>query len=271
MNLFLFLFLALLSLICMADTKSTKNDEGSKQIVGNSLEKLNQIEDLANKSAKFLPYCWGNRKELNGCFRASSVMFIGYDKNDNNLAYLYLVEGQSEDSGLIYRLKIQNLSTNKILLDRKFFYEVDSKEYENKELKNINYFYRYKENEIRNIIKKYDLIPSVFSFKYLPYYDNNSSLFFGFSTIKTWVKFGYSPPEKILSLNNLIIKKNNNLIFKQNYSKGGFCPECIYPFFLLEPLTIVEISSSGQRIIIFGLLAYDFHSPNTLFFQVVGV
>lgn len=255
----------------MANAESEINYYNSKQVIGNSLERMNQIEDLANKSVKFLPYCWDNRKDLNGCFRVSSMMFVAYDQNNNNLAYLHLIEGQSEDSGLIYRLKIQNLSTNKIILDKKFYYEVDSKEYENKDLKNINYFYKYKESEIGSILEKYNLKPENFLFKYLPYYGNNSSLFFGFSTTKMWAKFGYDLPEKVLSLNNLIVKKNNILIFRQNYSKGSFCSECIYPFFLLEPLAIVELSKSGQRIIIFGLLAYDFHSPNTLFFQVVGV
>ena len=119
----------------MANAESEINYYNSKQVIGNSLERMNQIEDLANKSVKFLPYCWDNRKDLNGCFRVSSMMFVAYDQNNNNLAYLHLIEGQSEDSGLIYRLKIQNLSTNKIILDKKFYYEVDSKEYENKDLK----------------------------------------------------------------------------------------------------------------------------------------
>jgi len=76
MNLFLILFFVSLSSICMANAESEINYYNSKQVIGNSLERMNQIEDLANKSVKFLPYCWDNRKDLNGCFRVSSMMFV---------------------------------------------------------------------------------------------------------------------------------------------------------------------------------------------------
>ena len=89
--------------------------------------------------------------------------------------------------------------------------------------------------------------------------------------MKVLSSFGYDKPQKVESLNNLVIKKKDKLFFKQNYTYGNFCKECTSPFFLLDPLTIIEIGSTGQKILIVGLLAYSFHSPNTLFFQMIGI
>lgn len=271
MKILLFILLGILfSSICTADS-NTENINTSKQIVGKSLEKLKYVESLANKSNKFHEYCWSNYNELDGCFRMSSIMLVGYDSNKKRLAYLQKVEAQAEDAGNIYRLKVQSLNDNKILLNKKFHYNVDSSEYEDVRLFDIEYFYKNKENEIKTILREYDIQSSVFSFKYLPYSKNGNSFSLGFSTTKKMVEFGYNPPKEVIVLNNLIIKKKNKLFFKQNYSNNSFCNECIYPFFLLEPLSVIELGASGQRVLVVGLLAYDFHGPNTLFFQLIGI
>ena len=255
----------------IANVTKSRIDHGIGHVVDTSLKKMTYIEDLANKSNKFHSYCWSDYKELDGCFRASSIMFVGYDQSNNILAYLNKIEAQAEDSGIVYRLKIQNLTTNEILLDQKFYYDEDSKKYENKKINNIELFYKYKKIDIVRILQKFNVQYSIFSFKYLPYNKNYQSIFLGFSTTQSLATFGYNEPQKVLSLNKLIIKKNNKLIYKQNYSKGQFCSECIYPFFLLEPLTIIELGSTGKKLLVIDLLAYDFHSPNTLFFQLIEI
>ena len=87
------------------------------------------------------------------------------------------IEAQAEDSGIVYRLKIQNLTTNEILLDQKFYYDEDSKKYENKKINNIELFYKYKKIDIVRILQKFNVQSSIFSFKYLPYNKNDQSIF----------------------------------------------------------------------------------------------
>lgn len=104
-------------------------------------------------------------------------MFVGYDQSNNILAYLNKIEAQAEDSGIVYRLKIQNLTTNEILLDQKFYYDEDSKKYENKKINNIELFYKYKKIDIVRILQKFNVQSSIFSFKYLSYNKNDQSIF----------------------------------------------------------------------------------------------
>ena len=148
---------------------------------------------------------------------------------------------------------------------------VDSKEYEDAKLQNIEYFYNKNKNEISKILQINNISPSSFSFNYIPYKKNDSSLLIGFSTTQSLVQFGYDKPIKVTALNNLVLKKSNKLFFKQNYTGKNFCQECTYPFFLLDPLTIIELKPSSKKMLVIGLIAYDFHSPNSLFFQLIGI
>ena len=243
----------------------------NKDHIGRNLEKIGYIESLANKSKKFKDYCWYDYVDLGDCFRSSSMMIVGYSKKKNILAYLQKVPAQEEDSSNIYRLKVHNLNNNVMMMDKKFKYKVDSKEYEDKRLLNIEYFYGKNKSEIGILLKDFDISITSFTFNYLPYDKKDPSFFLGFSTKENLVKFGFENPIKVKILKNLVIKKSNKLIFKQNYSDKEFCRECIYPFFLLEPLTVIELDGGNQKVLIVGLLAYDFHSPNTLFFQLIGI
>lgn len=243
----------------------------SEVYLGRNLERIKYIENLANKSKKFQDYCWHDYVELGGCFRPSSMMIIGYNHKKNILAYLQQVPAQEEVSGNIYRLKIQNLNSNVIMMDEKFEYKVDSKEYENKRLLNIDYFYDENKEEITKLLKNFEISVVSFTFNYIPYDKKYFSFFLGFSTTENLVKFGFENPIKVKILKNLVIKKSDKLIFKQNYSDKKICSECVYPFFLLEPLVVIELDGMKQKILILGLLAYDFHSPNTLFFQLIGI
>lgn len=266
----LYIFL-ILSSFCFANSTVTNSSFSEQYISDSSLKKLNYLEELANKSEKFHKYCWDNPKELGGCFRASSIMIIGYNQSRNTLAYLHKVQAQAEDAGNIYRLKIQDLNSNKLLLDKKYFYSVDSKEYEDNKLQNIEYFYNKNQTNIVELLKINNISPSIMSFKYIPFKKNDTSLFIGFSTTQSLAQFGYDKPMKVTALNNLVLKKSNKLLFKQNYTGKNFCKECTYPFFLLDPLTIIELKPSGKKILVVGLIAYDFHSPNSLFFQLIGI
>ena len=243
----------------------------SNNTLGHSLENMSYLENLSNQSVKFHQYCWDDPKSIGGCFLVSSILLVDYNEKNNNIAYLQKIEPQSEDSSLVYQLVIQNLKNNKIVLNRKFSYNVDSEEYADEEFKNINLFFKLKETDINNILKNYNLKSSNFSFRYLSYSENKFLFSLNFSTVKVLSSFGYDKPQKVESLNNLVIKKKDKLFFKQNYTYGNFCKECTSPFFLLDPLTIIEIGSTGQKILIVGLLAYSFHSPNTLFFQMIGI
>ena len=266
----LYIFL-IFSSFCLANSTLANHSLSKQYISDSSLKKLNYLEKLANESEKFHKYCWYNLEELNGCFRASSIMIIGYNQSRNTLAYLQKVQAQVEDAGNIYRLKIQDLNSNKLLLDKKYFYSVDSKEYEDAKLQNIEYFYNKNKNEISKILQINNISPSSFSFNYIPYKKNDSSVLIGFSTTQSLVQFGYDKPIKVTALNNLVLKKSNKLFFKQNYTGKNFCQECTYPFFLLDPLTIIELKPSSKKILVIGLIAYDFHSPNSLFFQLIGI
>lgn len=272
MKILLYIFSFFILSTCFAANYNTDKSSLSNQYVSdNSLKKLSYLEDLANKSGKFHDYCWENQKELGGCFRASSIMILGYNQNKNTLAYLHKVQAQAEDAGNIYRLKIQDLNSNKLLLDKKYFYSVDSKEYEDVKLQDIEYFYKKNKSEIYSILIKNNVSPSSFSFNYVPYKKSDESFSMGFSTTQSLATFGYEPPIKVTALNNLVLKKANKVFFKQNYTGKNFCQECTFPFFLLEPLTIIELKENKKRILVVGLVAYDFHSPNSLFFQLIGI
>lgn len=270
MILYIFSFF-IFSTYCAANSISTNSPFSSPYIVDSSLKKLSYLEDLANKSEKFHSYCWNNQKELGGCFRTSSIMIIGYNQNRNTLAYLHKVQAQAENAGNIYRLKIQDLNSNKLLLDKKFFYSVDSKEYEDSKFQDIEYFYKRNKEQIYKNLAKNNISPSNFSFNYIPYKKSDPSFFLGFSTTQSLAAFGYENPIKVTALNNLVLKKSNKVFFKQNYTGKNFCQECTYPFFLLEPLTIIELKQNKKKILVIGLIAYDFHSPNSLFFQLIGI
>ena len=103
----------------------------------------------------------------------------------------------------------------------------------------------------------------------MPYIKDESLVFLGVSTVKKDVQFGYDS-SKVDILNNVIVKKNGKLIFKQNYSSGVFCKECIYPIFNIDPLTIIQLPNN-KRVLVIALLSYDFHSPKTLQYQFIGI
>ena len=250
----------------------TKQELTSIANTGSSLEKMQYIEKLADQSPKFHKYCWNNAEDLGGCFIASSMMMVGYNNSQNVLAYFHKVAAQAEDSGIVYRLKVQDLTTNKILLDKKFSYSSELEGYEKnyKKLDDIEAVYNLNSSQIKKDLENFLVEPTLFTFQYVPYVKEVAKISIGFSVTQVSATFGVNPPQKVMALKNLVIKEQNKLLFKQNYSGGSFCTECVYPFFLLEPLVQIELPSK-QKILVFGLLAYDVLSPNTLFFQVVGI
>ena len=256
--------------------KNALNTEAKQELsadeMGRSLKKMQYIEKLADRSTKLHKYCWSNVEELGGCFIASSMMIVGYNGSQNLLAYFHKVAAQAENSGIVYRLKVQDMTTNKILLDKKFSYTIDSEGYEKsyEKLNNIEIAYQMNGSEIQKVLEKFLMRPAEFSFEYLPYVKETAKINIGFSVTKASIAFGVNPPEDVTTLKNLVIKQGNKLFFKQNYSGGSFCPDCIYPFFLLEPLVQINLPSN-QKVLVLGLLAYDVLSPNTLFFQLIGI
>lgn len=228
-------------------------------------KKLVQVENLANSSKKFQPYCWYNREDIDGCFIMSSIILIGYNENKKLLAFITRVEGQKEDSETFYQVNVQNLSTNEVIFESK----IKGSTVLNK-FSDINLFYSYYKKQIMKTIVKYGISESL-EIKYLPYKSDTNMLFVGFSETMKYAQFGYELPIKVPSIKNLIVKKNDKLIFRKNYSNSDYCKECTYPFFLLEPLTIIELQPNGQKILVVGLLSYSFHSPKTVFFQLIGI
>lgn len=258
------LFFIFFILICsLSYSKEHKSNDISN--IDYSLKSMIKLDEFVNTSVKFKKYCWERPQEISGCFRNSSIMLLGY--NNNSFAYLYRIEPQSEDMGVIYKIKVQNFVTNQVLLDEKFLNVMESN-YLNKDKDLISIYLKNKDQIVKKI-QKYKISISKFSVKYIPYNNDNTFVFLGVSTVKKDVQFGYDY-SKVDILNNLIAKKSGKLIFKQNYSTGSFCKECVYPFFNMDPLVIIQLPNN-KKLLAIALLSYDFHSPLTLQYQFIGI
>ena len=85
------IFLVFFIVICSSSYSKENKSNESRIIsdIGYSLKPMTGLDEFANKSDKFKNYCWEKPKEIKGCFRNSSVILLGYNKN--NFAYLYRV------------------------------------------------------------------------------------------------------------------------------------------------------------------------------------